>query len=720
MLLRNVSDAGKVEEFLRKEGFSRCEVRKERDGAVLRVVFTKRSIAAQALALLKKNATTLGKNPVIELAAVAAQLADEKGAQLIVRNLIFSAEEVNVRKAFSKFGELTKVNLPRDAQTNKKRGLAFVQFADRKSATRALEAMNGATFCGRTIAVDWCVGKELFQEIRQGEKRVSGKELPAEPASTPALDKGKTAPALPTKAASSTPTGDKVEDMEEADESESESDKTSSAAKSADAEQDGKSTKPARPVDDCSHSVFVLNVPFDASENDVKHCFQKYGSVARAYLTPDNTGSGNPHRGTAFVRFLTKDGAEKTLDAEKSLKEKFRTLGGGVASKGALDGLGIVLKGRRLIVKKCEPREKTVEFADGKSRKEQRAAVRNAWSHLLKMGDLDENGAEFAELSRNEQNMRKHAVKEKKFKSGDPNYVINPLRLIVRNLPVGVEVQELREKIVSGGSQAVLAEGETKPSKEDRKKFAKTLTSVRVMRSDERRTQEGARRSLGFAFVEFASHEHALGVLKWLNNREGVFGKKPIVEFAFDDKRALRTQEKAKALQEKRAEEKAAAKKWAEEEGEDATMGNDAAKKGKKGKKRAREETSEEVGVKKGVEEPAGKKQKKVSKESGATAGGPKGAAGAEGEGGDDEQMKKLGRGAKQRAKKRDQKKREAEGTTAGVRKQQQMEKNEVKRQEKISERRAAKRLRKSGNAKKRGDVDDGTSLEERYLAKLR
>jgi len=314
-------------------------------------------------------------------------------------------------------------------------------------------------------------------------------------------------------------------------------------------------------ANDCSLTVFVLNVPFDATETDVKKCFGKYGQVARAYLTPDNSGSGNPHRGTAFVRFVYPSGLEKTLKAENALRDKVRLLGGHDShqTKNALEGLGIILKGRRLIVKKCEPKEKAAEL-NKKSRKEIRQAERNRFSHLLKMGDLDESSTEFKNLTKQEQMLRKSNAKNKKFKMNDPNFVINPCRIIVRNLPVGVETADLRKKIIEGcGNQSK----ENDDNVVDKNKPF-SLQSVRIMKSTERKLQTGERRSLGFAFVEFSEHEDALNTLKWLNNREGVFSKKPMVEFAFDDKRALRQQEKAKALKEQKQENE----NWEDDDGE--------------------------------------------------------------------------------------------------------------------------------------------------------
>jgi len=67
------------------------------------------------------------------------------------------------------------------------------------------------------------------------------------------------------------------------------------------------------------------------------------------------------------------------------------------------------------------------------------------------------------------------------------------------------------------------------------------ITESRVMRDREKLNADGVGRSLGFAFVNFTRHEHALAALREVNNSPEVFGpaKRPIVEFALENKQAL-------------------------------------------------------------------------------------------------------------------------------------------------------------------------------------
>lgn len=61
------------------------------------------------------------------------------------------------------------------------------------------------------------------------------------------------------------------------------------------------------------------------------------------------------------------------------------------------------------------------------------------------------------------------------------------------------------------------------------------------MRDREKVNQDGVARSLGFGYVTFTRHEHALTALNKLNNNPDVFtsDKRPIVEFALENRKAI-------------------------------------------------------------------------------------------------------------------------------------------------------------------------------------
>merc|ERR1712048_22845 len=72
------------------------------------------------------------------------------------------------------------------------------------------------------------------------------------------------------------------------------------------------------------------------------------------------------------------------------------------------------------------------------------------------------------------------------------------------------------------------------------------IQKVSLVRDSDRRAEGGTeRRSKGFGFIAFKDHQSAMRTLEFLNDNPAVFGggRRPIVEFAVEDKRKLRMQQ---------------------------------------------------------------------------------------------------------------------------------------------------------------------------------
>ncbi len=96
-----------------------------------------------------------------------------KKSRLIIRNLSFKATNEDVRGAFSSFGSIVDVHIPKKP-SGALLGYAFVQFASYFSAAKAVEGMNGQELKGRPIAVDWVVPKDKFEEHGASRDRDKG------------------------------------------------------------------------------------------------------------------------------------------------------------------------------------------------------------------------------------------------------------------------------------------------------------------------------------------------------------------------------------------------------------------------------------------------------------------------------------------------------------------------------------------------------------------
>ncbi|MBI1357946.1 MAG: RNA-binding protein [Acidobacteria bacterium] len=74
--------------------------------------------------------------------------------RLYVGNLVYGANEEDIRNAFAPYGEVSSVHVVMDRETGRSRGFAFVEMADGAQADQAIEALNGCDFGGRDLVVN--------------------------------------------------------------------------------------------------------------------------------------------------------------------------------------------------------------------------------------------------------------------------------------------------------------------------------------------------------------------------------------------------------------------------------------------------------------------------------------------------------------------------------------------------------------------------------------
>ena len=144
--------------------------------------------------------------------------------------------------------------------------------------------------------------------------------------------------------------------------------------------------------------------------------------------------------------------------------------------------------------------------------------------YLASEGIVTRNSPAAEGLSDADLKKREKALMEKKAKLKNPNYFISRTRLCIRNLPLTADAETLNRSI---------------------KKFIPKeirIGKIKIMRSTDRRDLSGQPRSLGFGFIEMEEHEHALALLRAVNNNPKVFGDKrrPILEFSVENAKALK------------------------------------------------------------------------------------------------------------------------------------------------------------------------------------
>lgn len=72
---------------------------------------------------------------------------------IYVGNLSWSTSNSDLNAMFSQYGQVTSANVIEDRDTGRSRGFGFVEM-DEDGARKAIQALNGSDFQGRTLKVN--------------------------------------------------------------------------------------------------------------------------------------------------------------------------------------------------------------------------------------------------------------------------------------------------------------------------------------------------------------------------------------------------------------------------------------------------------------------------------------------------------------------------------------------------------------------------------------
>ena len=73
---------------------------------------------------------------------------------IYVGNLSYDVTEDDLTEAFGEYGSVKRVQVPTDRDTGRKRGFAFVEMENEPDENKAIEALDGAEWMGRTMKVN--------------------------------------------------------------------------------------------------------------------------------------------------------------------------------------------------------------------------------------------------------------------------------------------------------------------------------------------------------------------------------------------------------------------------------------------------------------------------------------------------------------------------------------------------------------------------------------
>ena len=94
---------------------------------------------------------------------------DLPGVSVLVRNISFDAHEDDIRDKFQAYGNVLDVYMPKDRETGRKRGLAFVKYAIQGEAEDAVEKATGMDIMGREVRC------EIATERRKNPDEMRGR-----------------------------------------------------------------------------------------------------------------------------------------------------------------------------------------------------------------------------------------------------------------------------------------------------------------------------------------------------------------------------------------------------------------------------------------------------------------------------------------------------------------------------------------------------------------
>ncbi len=73
--------------------------------------------------------------------------------KLFVGNLSYKVEEPDLQELFGQYGEVTSAVVPKDRDTGRPRGFAFIEMQSQAAAEAAIKGLDGRSFAGREMKV---------------------------------------------------------------------------------------------------------------------------------------------------------------------------------------------------------------------------------------------------------------------------------------------------------------------------------------------------------------------------------------------------------------------------------------------------------------------------------------------------------------------------------------------------------------------------------------
>ena len=74
--------------------------------------------------------------------------------KMYVGNIPYNATEAELRELFSEYGEIESLQIMKDQVTDRSKGFGFIEMANEEDAKKAIEALDGKDFMGKSLKVN--------------------------------------------------------------------------------------------------------------------------------------------------------------------------------------------------------------------------------------------------------------------------------------------------------------------------------------------------------------------------------------------------------------------------------------------------------------------------------------------------------------------------------------------------------------------------------------
>ena len=298
--------------------------------------------------------------------------------------------------------------------------------------------------------------------------------------------------------------------------------------------------------------MFIRNLPYQATEDELKSVFRHFGPLRYAKVTMDK--ASNRSKGTGFVCFWQASSADAAL-AQARLVETEASAGSTSTSSGknpfsmpsvltadpsAPLASALTLHGRVLNIVPAVARDEASKLeASGRSQRE-KADKRN--TYLMREGVPLPDTELARALSESEREKRLHAFTIRRGQLGsNPALFISKTRLAVQQLPLFVSdkvlkkmalhaIHSFKDEVKAGTRTDLSVEEKTdktaSPVAESSKRPIKgPVVQAKIVRQADRIDPlTGQGRSRGYGFLELRSFADALRVLRWANANKSLSG----------------------------------------------------------------------------------------------------------------------------------------------------------------------------------------------------